>query len=138
VTSETGTHSFDRSREREAPASLSGHWLNGEPVTINLAQLTLLVAIKHQCDGCREFVRSPLSELEGQRVIVVSATDDPDGEWVGSSQPVLVAPDVLAALDIRWPPFYVLIDPASRRVVTEGVVFDAAQVARETARFRPR
>jgi hypothetical protein len=45
---------------------------------------------------------------------------------------------VLAALDIRWPPFYVLIDPASRRVVTEGVVFDAAQVARETARFRPR
>jgi hypothetical protein len=83
-------------------------------------------------------VHSPLSELEGQRVVIVSATDDPDGEWAGSLQPVLVAPDVLAALDIRWPPFYVLIDPESRRVVTEGVVFDSAQVALETARYRPR
>jgi hypothetical protein len=138
VTPDAGTHSFDRPRERAAPASLSGHWLNGEPVTIDLAEPTLLVAIKHQCDGCREFVHSPLSELEGQRVVIVSATDDPDGEWAGSLQPVLVAPDVLAALDIRWPPFYVLIDPESRRVVTEGVVFDSAQVALETARYRPR
>ena len=138
MTPDAGAHSFDRPREREAPASMSGHWLSGEPVTIDLTGPTLVVAIKHHCDGCREFVHSPLSEFEGQRVLVVSATDDPEGEWAGSLQPVLVAPDALAALDIRWPPFYVLIDPESRSVVTEGVVFDAAQVARETDRYRRR
>jgi hypothetical protein len=49
----------------------------------------------------------------------------------------VVAPDVLKELEIRWPPFYVLVDPQERRVITEGVVFAPAQVASEIASFLP-
>jgi hypothetical protein len=48
---------------------------------------------------------------------------------------VLVAPALLASLEVTWPPFYVLIEPATRLVVCEGVVFAPAQVATEIASF---
>jgi hypothetical protein len=41
----------------------------------------------------------------------------------------------LVELGIRWPPFYVLIDPAVQRVITEGVVFAPSQVAAEIAPY---
>jgi hypothetical protein len=126
-----GVHSFDRPRDREAPTVLEGHWLNGESVRIELTEPTLIVAIKPQCDGCRDFVESDLAELDGVNVVIVSAHDDADEEWVNARQPVLVAPLVLELLDVRWPPVYVMIDPTTRRVLTEGVLFAPAQVASE-------
>jgi hypothetical protein len=138
VTPEINAHSFDRPRDREVPASLSGRWLNGEAVTIDLDVPTLVVAIKPHCDGCREFVHSPLKEFDGLRVIVVSAASDTDGEWDDALQPVLVAPEVFDALDIKSPPFYVLIDPTTHRVVLEGVVFGPSQVAEELERHHTR
>ena len=131
-------HSFDRPRDREVPASLSGHWLSGEPVTLSIDVPTLVVAIKPHCDGCHEFVHSSLHELDGLRVVVVSATSDTDSEWVDAVQPVLVAPAVLESLDIKFPPFYVLIDPSSHRVVLEGVVFGPSQVAEEIEWYHTR
>ena len=130
-------HSFDRPRDRAAPTSLRGHWSNGESVTIELSGLTLVVAIKTRCDGCRDFVRDPLHEFDALAVVVVSSTDDDEGEWDGALRPVLVAPGALEELDVRWPPFYVLVDPSTRRVITEGVVFGPSQVAREIAPFVP-
>jgi hypothetical protein len=138
VTPDFNAHSFDRPRDREAPTTLSGHWLSGEPVTISIDVPTLIVAVKPHCDGCREFVHSSLLELDGLRVVVVSATPDTGGEWVGAVQPVMVAPNVLEALDIRDPPFYVLIDPTTHRVVLEGVVFGPSQVAAEIERHHTR
>jgi hypothetical protein len=80
-------------------------------------------------------VRSPLSELDGVAVVIISATGEADGEWSDAVQPILVAPGAIDELDICWPPFYVLVDPRARRVITEGVVFGPAQVASEIAPY---
>jgi hypothetical protein len=127
--------SFDTPRERQAPVSFDGVTLEGDFVTHFFDQVTLLVAVKEQCDGCRDFVHSALDEFADIAVVIVSATAEGREEWSGAVHDVIVAPDILRELDIRWPPFYVLIDPAVERVVTEGVVFGPSQVASEVATF---
>ncbi len=134
MTSEFNAHSFDRPRSREAPDSLDGHWSLGAEETIALTEVTLVVAIKSNCDGCREFLNADLDELR-VRVLVISAEEEQLSEWRDARQPVFVSPDAFRALDVRWPPFYVLVDPVSHRVLTEGVLFGAAQVAVEIAPF---
>ncbi|HEY5438038.1 MAG TPA: hypothetical protein VIJ99_03980 [Acidimicrobiales bacterium] len=133
MTPDLNVHSFDPPRERSAPDSLSGYWSNGTDAVMALTRLTLLVAIKPNCDGCRAFLDAPLHEFEGVDVVFVAALDD--DEWAGSSRRVLIAPDALDRLDVRWPPFYVLIDPLAHAVIREGVVFGPSQVAAEIAQF---
>ena len=130
-----GARSFDRARERSAPTSIRGHWSDGDEVVLALEGITLIVAVKPHCDGCVDFVHSPLDELRDVNVLVVSEFDDHEGEWSNADQRVLVAPESLRELDVRWPPFYVLIDPSTSRVITEGVVFAPAQVAAEIASY---
>jgi hypothetical protein len=114
---------------------VTGRTLDGDEVTRTLDGLTLIVAIKQSCDGCLDFVTSALDELGHVAVIIVSATIDLNGEWVGAKHEVVVAPELLVELGIRWPPFYVLVDPGNGRVVTEGVVFAPSQVAEEIAPY---
>ena len=92
--------------------------------------MTLVVAIKSHCDGCQEFINADVSDL-GVSVLVVSADDGISSEWQEARQPVFVSPEAFRLLDVRWPPFYVLIDPAARRVRSEGVLFGVQQVAKE-------
>ena len=127
--------SFDAARERPAPSSFAGVTLDGNAVTHTFEGRTLVVAVKTMCDGCRDFVNSTLDELDNVTVLIVSGTDDPDGEWVNARQQVLVAPELLKELDIKWPPFYVLVDGLRRQVVSEGVVFGPSQVALEIAPY---
>lgn len=134
MTSEFNARSFDRSRERLAPASLRGHWLDADASTLDLTEVTLVVAIKPHCDGCREFLNSDFDELRVP-VIVIAAEDDETGDWRDARHPVFISKKALEELDVRSPPLYVLIDPIARRVVTEGVLFGAAQVAAEIAPF---
>ncbi len=134
VTSEINARSFDSPRERSAPDTLNGHWSNGAATTIALAQVTLVVAIKSHCDGCRDFINADLSELRVP-ILVISATEDASSEWNDAKLPVLISPESLQALDVRSAPFYVLIDPVARRVVSEGVLFGPSQVAAEIAPF---
>jgi hypothetical protein len=134
VTSDFNARSFDRPRERSAPQSLNGHWIDGDETVVELDETTLVVAIKPHCDGCREFINADLDELHVP-VLVVSAEDDETAEWRDARQPVFVSPEALRLLDVRWPPFYVLVDPHSRRVVTEGVLFGPSQVASEIAPY---
>ena len=126
-------HSFDRPRGRAAPTCVRGHWSNGDEVDFALEGLTLIVAIKPHCDGCTDFVHSSLDQLREVKVLIVSEFDDLDGEWTNAARRVLVAPETLRELDVKWPPFYVLVDPSTSRVITEGVVFAPAQVATEIA-----
>jgi hypothetical protein len=93
------------------------------------------VVIKANCDGCRDFLYSDLEEFIGLSVLLVSAVDDLDHEWIDAPRPVLIAPEVLTALDVKWPPFYVLIDTTAGLVRSEGVVFGPAQVAAEIAPY---
>jgi hypothetical protein len=126
-------HSFDAPRERSAPRELLGRTLNGVGWRRVLEQMTLVVAVKPDCDGCREFIDGELTELDDVDVVIVSATAD--DEWRNARQDVIVSPETLTELDIRSAPFYVLIDAACLRVATEGVVFAPAQVAAEIASF---
>jgi hypothetical protein len=130
VTSEFGARSFDRARERAAPNALNGHWSGGAELTVDLTEVTLVVAIKSHCDGCRDFINADVSDLRVP-VLVISADEDISSEWRDARQPVFVSPEAFRLLDVRWPPFYVLIDPVARRVVSEGVVFAVPQVAGE-------
>jgi hypothetical protein len=127
--------SFDAPRVRPAPNTISGTSLDSVPLSKTLVGLTLIVAVKQNCDGCRDFIFSELNELSDVPVLILSATGDDNGEWTDSLQQVIVAPRMLQELDIRWPPFYVLVDPEQRLVVTEGVVFGPAQVASEIASY---
>jgi hypothetical protein len=97
--------------------------------------MTLVVAVKPDCDGCRDFLRGDLKELSNLDVVVISAVSS--DEWVDVANDVLIAPELLKELDIRSAPFYLLIDPSSARVVTEGVVFGPSQVAAEIAGALP-
>lgn len=133
MTDREGARSFDRPRERPAPRESLGHTLDGQPIRLRFDSMTLVVAIKASCDGCRDFVHGDLTELAGVPLVVVSATDEGAPEWSGGRRAVVVAPELLKALDVRWPPFYVLVDPEGPRVVAEGVVFASAQVAQEIA-----
>jgi hypothetical protein len=131
-------HSFDQPRERDAVTELRGTTQSGDERLIHLQGLTLIAAVKPHCDGCRDFIFGDLHELAALDVIVVSASASDDGEWEGALQPVLVAPEALAALDVRSAPHYVLVDPSAKRVVTEGVLFSPVQVASEIAPFLSR
>lgn len=137
MTPEFNARSFDKARNRSAPDSLHGHWLNGAESSIELSGVTLVVAIKSHCDGCREFLGSDLEPLQVP-VVVISADDDVSDEWSDAINPVFVSPHTFDLLDVRWPPLYVLIDPQSHRVLTEGVVFGLAQVASEIAPYLSR
>jgi predicted nucleotidyltransferase len=102
---------------------------------IELRRMTLVIAVKPDCDGCRDFLRGDLRELSNVDVVIVSAVSSE--EWVDAPNDVLVAPELMKQLDIRSAPFYVLIDPSGLRVVTEGVVFGPSQVAAEIAGAMP-
>jgi hypothetical protein len=126
-------HSFDAPRERVAPRELAGTTLDGKEWRRVLEGLTLIVAVKPQCDGCRDFLDGDLDELDDVDVVIVSAIRDE--EWRGTRQDVVVSPETLGELDIRSAPFYVLIDASRQRVVSEGIVFGPAQVADEISPF---
>lgn len=129
-------YSFDAPRERAAPRELSGSTLEGKEWRRVLEGLTLVVAVKPQCGGCRDFIDGDLTELDDVDVVIVCAALD--DEWHGARQHVVVSPETLSELDIRSAPFYVLIDATRQRVISEGIVFAAAQVADEISPFLPR
>ena len=127
--------SFNQPRPRPAPTSFSGTTLSGESVHCAFERLTLVVAIKPSCTGCRDFVFAPLDEMGHVAIVVISASPEVEGEWRGAARPIIVAPSLFAALDIRSPPWYVLVDPGTGRVVTEGAVLAPSQVALEIAPY---
>jgi hypothetical protein len=137
VTSDLGPRSFDRPRERPAPTQLTGQWSNGDAAKISLTTLTLLVVIKSNCDGCREFLYSDLAEFVDIDVHFLSGTDDTANEWFDAPRSVLISPAALIELDVKWPPFYLLVDPIAGLVRTEGVLFGPSQVAAEIESFLP-
>jgi hypothetical protein len=123
--------SFDAPRERVTPRKFIGFTPAHEERRVDIRTMTLVVTVKPDCDGCREFVHGDLDVLSGVEVVIVSATWS--DEWVDATNEVLISPAFMKALDIRSAPFYVLIDPSIRRVVIEGVVFGPSQVAAEIA-----
>lgn len=86
--------------------------------------------------GCRDFVHSNLTEFDAIDIVIISTNSDAEGEWRGAPNEVmLVSDDVLAAFDIRWPPFYVLVNHVTGDVLVEGLVFGPSQVLEEISPF---
>jgi hypothetical protein len=126
--------SFDAPRERRAPTQLVGRSRSGVERVIEITAMTLVAAIKPNCDGCSEFVHGNLNELDHVNVVLVSATSG-EVDWDTARREILVAPDVLNDLGIRSAPYYVLLDPSRSLVVTEGALMSPVQVASEIERF---
>jgi len=94
---------------------------------------TVVVAVKSDCDGCRHFYAGEHSALANFRVILVARDAPGANEYAGACHNVYEASELLEALDVRWPPFYVVVAPSPSRVVHEGIAFTPEQVADEIA-----
>ena len=74
--------------------------------------------------------------FDGFEVHYLASDEGTSAHFLGRD--VVIAPAALEALDVRWPPAYLVIDPAVGSVIGEGVVFDAAQVRDEIDEFKVR
>ena len=128
-------HSFDTTRQRRAPRHYEGTNLWDEPVSGEFTCLTLIVAIKEDCWGCRNILECSPGEMGDVTTLLVAAQASRETSWRSSPHRVLISASLLKELDVRWPPFYVLFDPTQEKVMSEGVVFDAHQVREEIAPF---
>lgn len=125
--------SFDAPRRRPAPRVLEGRSVTGEERRYSLKGLTVVAVVKANCDGCWDFVWSDLADLGDVDVVVVAA--EAEADWRRAPREVLVAPALLDELEVRGAPWYLLVDPTSSRVLTEGALFSPAQVGEEVAPF---
>ncbi len=127
--------SFEGTRERRAPRRYRGTTLHGDVVEGEFTTRTLVLAVKDDCLGCESVVASSAQAFGEVATLVVAARPSADPAWATSAHQLLVSESLLADLDVRWPPFYVLVDPRDERVVCEGVVFAPAQVREEIAPY---
>ena len=96
-----------------------------------LNQPTLVVAIKINCDGCKSFYDGSLVALRAWPTLLIAREPNEVRELAHAQNTVFVARELWTALDVRWPPLYVLITASPGRVLTEGVAFTPEQVAKE-------
>ncbi len=127
--------SFDASRPRSAPASIRGVSLSGEALDYRFAALTLVVAIKANCDGCATFTSGPLEDFDQLNVVLITKGAELDEAWSSATYPIVISPEAFEELEISSPPFYALVDAHQQRVICEGVVFGPQQVATEIAPY---
>ncbi len=109
--------------------------LSGEPLECDLDALTLVLAVKEECMGCRNVIEAPANSFGEVAVLIVASAMPSEPWWSTSPHRVVISAPLLMALDVRWPPFYVLVDPVVGRVVTEGVIFGSEQVREEIAPY---
>jgi len=125
--------SFDDRGERPVARAYEGRLRSGALTQRTFATRTLVLAVKGNCDGCAALLRTPLEAFGGVPVLVIAATELDEPAWRDSSLDVLVSPSLFAALDIRWPPFWALVDGERGCVLREGVPFGAEQIVADVA-----
>lgn len=121
--------SFDSPRRRSAPRDFRAQDASGEAVVGTIAQPTLVVVVKENCQGCSEFVAD--EEIIDVPLLVVTAS-----QLASRTYGVLWAPEFIEALDARYAPVYLWLAGDPLEVVTEGTVFSAEQVLAELAAYR--
>ncbi len=118
----------DAPRRRPAPEHFTLVDETGVVQEHHYAGPTLVVAVKDDCMGCANFYRERHPGFAPYEVIVVATNDAPIS---GSAYPIFRSPELLAALDIRSAPFFVLITGEPPEVTREGLVYDVSQVLEE-------
>ena len=127
--------SIDAARGRPAPRHFRGRRLNGELVQGEFERLTLILVIKEDCLGCRSVLEAPADAFGEVATMIVAARASREAGWESTPHRLLISELLLQELEVLYPPFYVLIDPAQQEIVTEGVIFDSQQVREEIAPF---
>ncbi|MBW4030544.1 MAG: hypothetical protein HIU57_07700 [Acidobacteria bacterium] len=127
--------SIDAPRERSAPRRYRGRGPTGESIEGEFIGVTLVVAIKDDCLGCRSALEAPTDAFGDVATLFVAARPSTEPWWVATRHLLIVSEELLRDLDVRFPPFYVLIDAARERVLSEGVVFGPEQVRDEVASY---
>ena len=128
-------------------SDLEGLDLSGNPVTrqvVGLPGLTLLFFVTSSCDGCRDLWLAVRDAASFGDARVVFVTKDPATENLEAlralagdmSVTVVMSSAAWAAYSVLGPPFFVLVDGGSARVLTEGVPWDVEQVAGHVERAR--
>jgi len=120
--------SIDNPRRRPAPPAFELVDDTGTPTRVVPNGPTLIVAVKDNCVGCSNFYSSRHPGFATYDVYVIATDDVP---IANSAYPIYRAPELLAALEIRSAPFYVLVDGVPPFVEQEGLVFDVEQVLAE-------
>jgi hypothetical protein len=108
---------------------------DGRRVLVETDQPTLVVAVKADCDGCASFHSGSLDPLAEYRVVLVAHAVRGVAELESAPEEVFEAPELLEALEMRWPPVYALVAGRPARVLVEGVAFSPEQVAHEIRSF---
>ncbi len=138
-------------RDRPAtPASdVTGVDLTGRAIDVRVlgtGRWTLLVFLSSHCDGCRplwDALADPTASGLAGDERVVAVTHGPDHEDIAAlralapagstgaevSPAVVMATAAWSAYRVQGPPFFVLVDGAADRVVTEGVAWGVSQIA---------
>ena len=127
--------SFDPPRARPVPAIWELRDSHGRERTLPIERTTLLIAVKANCDGCRSFYIENHAWANDLEVVVAATSIDGVDEFLGGAREVVAAASLLAALDVKWPPFYVLVGADPPHVITEGVAYAPDQVSEEIAPF---
>lgn len=120
--------------------SVQGTVPSGEPVEFEVTERpwTLLVFLTSACDGCEELWRAfadPESLPFPRDVDPVVVTRGPRFEApdkvarLAGSGSVVMSDDAWTDYGVHTGPFYVLVDGAAVRVVTEGVAWSLEQIA---------
>jgi hypothetical protein len=92
-----------------------------------LESTSVVFVVKPDCWGCRDVLEASLDPLAQCAVYFVAAQRD--DEWSQLRHEVIVAPEWLAAADVRFPPVYLYIRDGV--VEQEGAFLDIAHVAAE-------
>lgn len=127
--------SIDSPRERSVSRHYRGLDLAGQVIEREFVGVTLVVAIKEDCLGCRSVFESGIDAFGEVDTLLVAARPSLEPWWTTTQHPVIISPQLLRDLEVRSPPFYVLVDPDRELVVTEGVVFGPEQVRDELAPY---
>lgn len=126
---------IDAPRERPAPQQYHARTLTGDEIVGELHGLTLVIAVKADCDGCRLLLAAPAQAFGDIHLLFVAAESSDEPSWRLSTPPVVVSPELLRDLDVRWPPFWVLVDGDSGVVRAEGVPFGVEHVVEALTPF---
>ena len=127
--------SISSPRERSAPRHYRGVDLRGDTVEGEFVGVTLVVAVKEDCLGCRSVFESSADAFGGVTTLLVAARTSEEPWWGETHHRLVISERLLADLDIRFPPSYVVIDAARATVVCEGAVFGPEQVKEEIAAY---
>jgi len=130
-------------------ADLRGVGLDGSPLShevLGTGRWTLLFFLSSGCQGCLEIWdalhrRNAGGMATDEDVVAVTRgmnTENVDelGLLAPEGVPVLMSDEAWSSYRVEGPPFFVLVDGSSDRVVTEGVAWGVSQVAGHVRRAR--